>query len=204
MKYQPTKQAALRRRVNKLLIGGIVMILIVTALNRVAVADADSGLETALRLYCQTYIHSRSGEYFSWQRSGELAAYLVVTARRYELDPLLLLAVVKTESDWRPGCTGAIGEVGLMQIHPGWWRGSWGRNAGIEIDGNIRNEETNIAVGCQILRRYNDEGSYMQMLANYNGGPARPYWPYARKVDREYREILKNFWLYFALAGMEG
>ena len=47
---------------------------------------------------------------------------LVAAAATHNLDPLLLAAVVVTETRCNSDAVGAAGEIGLMQIHPGTWQ----------------------------------------------------------------------------------
>lgn len=50
-------------------------------------------------------------------RRRELAVAVVEASRAYDLDPLLLLTWAFFESSLRPASVGALGEVGLMQLH---------------------------------------------------------------------------------------
>lgn len=50
--------------------------------------------------------------------SEELSQSLLKASRDYYYDPVFLLAVVKTESQFNPYAMGTHGEIGLMQIKP--------------------------------------------------------------------------------------
>lgn len=56
---------------------------------------------------------------WNWREKSAVIADAVVDAsNRYELDPLLLMAVIKHESRFNPDARGRHGEIGLMQIKP--------------------------------------------------------------------------------------
>ena len=84
-------------------------------------------------------------------------------ARRNNLPPELVAAVVESESDFRPELTSGRNAQGLMQIVP-----ETGRLMGY---GNLFNPEENIAAGTKYLRylfeRFGDEKI---VLAAYNAG----------------------------------
>jgi soluble lytic murein transglycosylase-like protein len=86
-------------------------------------------------------------------------------ARRNNLAPELVAAMVQTESDFRPGLVSNKSAQGLMQIVP-----ETARTLGIA---NPFDPEQNIAAGTKyfryLLRRYN--GNERIALAAYNAGP---------------------------------
>jgi soluble lytic murein transglycosylase len=49
---------------------------------------------------------------------ARITTAVIAEARRFQLDPLLLLAVIHTESKFVPTAKGTHGELGLMQIKP--------------------------------------------------------------------------------------
>jgi len=73
-----------------------------------------------------------------------IGAALVRSARRYGLDPDLVLAVILVESDARPEAYSPKGAVGLMQVMPHMMRP-------LELAGNAATVESNIEAGCFIL-----------------------------------------------------
>lgn len=133
---------------------------------------------------------------------GPLAERIVDLADRYELEPELILAVVKTESGFHPGIRSSAGAVGLMQLLPG-----TAREVAGELDLPWSGEETlhdpeaNLEMGIHYLARLRDEfgGDIHLALSAYNLGPARLHrylergrrpGGYARTVERHRRRYL--------------
>lgn len=52
------------------------------------------------------------------KHARKCAETIIAEAHRYGFDPLFLLAVIQTESRFRPEIRGSFGEIGLMQIKP--------------------------------------------------------------------------------------
>ena len=90
----------------------------------------------------------------------------------YNLDPFLVLAVIKTESNFNTDAESSKGAKGLMQImdSTGEWIGSK-----VEIDkfnaNMLYDPEINIEFGCWYLNNLLEEfGDLSLALAAYNGG----------------------------------
>lgn len=84
-------------------------------------------------------------------------------ARRNNLPPELVAAVVESESDFQPKLTSNKNAQGLMQLVP-----ETGRLMGA---GNLLNPEENIAAGTKYLRYLFDRfGDQKMVLAAYNAG----------------------------------
>lgn len=101
---------------------------------------------------------------------------------RHGLDPRLVKAVVRRESNFRPGARGSKGELGLMQVMPAVGRdyAAW-RKWKKMTAGALLDPEMNTEVGCwylaKAMRRYREYRDPVPFaLAHYNAG--------ARNVDR--------------------
>ncbi|HFC53729.1 MAG TPA: lytic transglycosylase domain-containing protein [Gammaproteobacteria bacterium] len=104
-------------------------------------------------------------------------------ATRAGLEPELVLAVIQVESAFDRWAISRVGAQGLMQIMPFWLK-EIGRP-----EDNLFHLQTNLRMGCTILRFYLDKekGNLTRALARYNG--SLHIWPnrYAGKVLRALR-----------------
>lgn len=98
---------------------------------------------------------------------------IVREAAVYHLDPLLVAAVIKTESNYRPNAKSIKGARGLMQIMPDtgeWIAGQMGmKSFQVEV---LDQPAVNIKFGCWYLANLFNEfkGDKVLVLAAYNGG----------------------------------
>ncbi|MCE5221015.1 MAG: lytic transglycosylase domain-containing protein [Clostridium sp.] len=100
--------------------------------------------------------------------------YVDTYSRKYNLDPLFVLAVIKTESKFDDDAHSHKNAVGLMQItvETGEWAAKEMGFSAFSKD-DLYNEEYNIRMGCWYLRRLNDtfDGDLYLTIAAYNAGP---------------------------------
>lgn len=94
-----------------------------------------------------------------------------------DLDPALVAAVIKVESNFRPEAVSRRDARGLMQLLPGTAK-EVARNMGHEVDDNtfvekLFDPEYNISLGTRYLARMLREfdGNEAKALAAYNAGP---------------------------------
>jgi soluble lytic murein transglycosylase-like protein len=95
----------------------------------------------------------------------ELSHMIHKTARAYNLDPELVKAVIKVESDGVINAVSPKGAIGLMQLMPG-----TARELGVR---NPYNPKENIEGGSKYLRQMIEQfnGDILLALAAYNAGP---------------------------------
>ena len=94
--------------------------------------------------------------------------YIVKYAHRNGLDPFLVMAVIKQESNFVPDAASDYAH-GLMQITPD--TAEWNANAMGLSDYDYIDPETNIEIGCHYLAYLIDMyGNIDTALAAYNGG----------------------------------
>ena len=122
-------------------------------------------------------------------------------------DPFLLLAVIETESSYRPKVVSNKGAVGLMQIRPFVGRGLSSELLGDAIDdGALYDPEINIQLGAyylaKLLKKF--DGNLGMALEAYNRGPyrlkkklrnskgAQIAMPYTKKVFKTREDIRKS------------
>ena len=98
--------------------------------------------------------------------------YVDKYSKEYNVDPLLVLSVIRGESNFNPDAVSSRGAKGLMQIMDS--TGEWiAKEIGIEnfTPDMLFNEETNIRMGCWYLKNLEGEfGSLDLLIAAYNAG----------------------------------
>jgi len=111
-------------------------------------------------------------------------------AKRNNLPPELVAAVVNTESKFNPTARSSVGAVGLMQLVPrtGRWMGAR----------NLLDPVQNISAGAKYLKYLSDQfnGDQQKAVAAYNAGPGNvqrfkgvpPF-----RETRNYVSRVKNF-----------
>jgi soluble lytic murein transglycosylase len=119
-------------------------------------------------------------------------AYITIIKKyctKYKVDPKLVMAVIKVESDYDPKALSNKGAIGLMQIMPDTY--SWVCKNFKLSEKDLRNPNTNIQAGVLYLGVLMEKhGDIRKVLAEYNGGPrASRSYPHASKdvvvyVDR--------------------
>ncbi len=94
-------------------------------------------------------------------------------AKRAELEPELVLAVIEVESNFDRYAVSVAGALGLMQVMPFWVK-EIGRP-----DDNLIRLETNLRYGCTILKHYLDKekGDLRRALGRYNGSLGKRKYP---------------------------
>ncbi len=102
-------------------------------------------------------------------------------AKRSELHPELVLAVIDVESNFDRWAISSAGAQGLMQVMPMWLK-EIGR-----AEDNLFDPLTNLRMGCTILRYYLDKerGDLVRGLARYNGSLGKRW--YSDRVLRALR-----------------
>ena len=86
-------------------------------------------------------------------------------ATRAQVSPELVLAIISVESDFNRFAVSEAGAQGLMQIMPFWLKLSG------QPGGNLFHENTNLRLGCTILKYYlgRSHGDIREALQRYNG-----------------------------------
>jgi soluble lytic murein transglycosylase-like protein len=98
--------------------------------------------------------------------ASRVAVALHAEARRVDLDPRLLLAVLLVENPWLdPEARSPVGAVGLMQVMP-FHRGQWP-----PCEADLEDVEANICHGARIFAHYfrRTGGDIERALLRYNG-----------------------------------
>jgi soluble lytic murein transglycosylase-like protein len=113
----------------------------------------------------------RLGRYVKDQREREQILHHVhCEARRVDVPPELVLAVMDVESRFDRYAVSSAGAVGLMQVMP-----FWPRELGMSNEQLVRVAD-NVRMGTTILGYYlrKERGNYQRALQRYNGSLGRP------------------------------
>lgn len=106
--------------------------------------------------------------YFKVPLDEDLQDYIFEVCADYNIDPALVMAVIKKESNFKPDTLGDSGRsYGLMQIQPRWHQA----RADALNCSNLTNPYHNVTVGIDILAELFDTGKSLEwVLMAYNGG----------------------------------
>lgn len=104
-------------------------------------------------------------EYNEDEKMKKIYGAIEEYAPKYNVDPNLVLAVIKTESNFNPNCKSSAGAMGLMQLMD-FNCETYGVKNPFDINENIRG-------GIAHLREYLDmyDNNLEMALMAYNGGP---------------------------------
>ncbi len=103
----------------------------------------------------------------TWQ----MARQIVGLSRQYRLDPLLVLAIIKVESQFNPRAISSVGAIGLMQVMPIVVREVKGQ---INLSGrpDLYDPAKNVHIGMHYFKYLVERfGDIKKALIAYNLGP---------------------------------
>ena len=106
------------------------------------------------------------------QEREQILHHVHCEARRVDVPPELVLAVMDVESRFDRYAVSSAGAVGLMQVMP-----FWPRELGMSNEQLIRIGD-NVRMGTTILGYYlrKERGNYQRALQRYNGSLGRPHY----------------------------
>lgn len=108
--------------------------------------------------------------YFNVPLDKDLQNYIFEVCADYDVDPALVMAVIKKESGFKADTLGDSGRShGLMQIQPRWHQA----RADALNCSNLLNPYHNVTVGVDLLAELFSTGKSLEwVLMAYNGGPS--------------------------------
>ncbi|MGZ5279142.1 MAG: lytic transglycosylase domain-containing protein [Pseudobdellovibrionaceae bacterium] len=110
------------------------------------------------------------------KKASRITEALVEESHKYNFDPVFVMALIRTESNFNPLALGSVGEIGLMQIRPE--TAEWmAKRAKIKWKGEktLKDPIQNIRIGVAYmayLRDHFDNKAY-KYLSAYNVGPGK-------------------------------
>lgn len=108
-------------------------------------------------------------------------------AAEFDLDPLLVLAVMGVESSFNPAARSGFGARGLMQVVPRFHREKLAEHGG---EAALADPRVNVLVGTQILKEYlRQAGDLRAGLQRYAGSQDDEERRYSRKVINEQERL---------------
>jgi hypothetical protein len=121
--------------------------------------------------------------------SRPFAGLIERVALKHGIDPELVHAVVRAESNYQPHAKSHVGARGLMQVMP-----ATGRDFGVR---DLYDPEKNLEAGVQYLKFLLARFNHIQAIAAYNAGPAtvRKYRgiPPFEETQNYVKKVLDNF-----------
>ena len=146
-------------------------------LKRLLKEAIESDLGFADRFDAQVWLLDMSRRLEKFIKSPEMRIRLLkqvhYEAKRVDIEPELVLAVIEVESRFDEFAISVSGARGLMQVMPFWLN-----EIGIS-DKNLFKIRTNLRMGCTILRYYIDmePRDLGRALARYNGSLGKTVYP---------------------------
>lgn len=119
--------------------------------------------------------------------ANRVAPIIIQAAEKYDLNPLMLAAMIQQESSYRNYVISPAGAIGLTQVMPNYWQQI--------CPGDLFEEAANINCGSFILAKYNQSaGSWKKALAYYNVGPTgyKSSWKMKRQGKKYAKQVKQH------------
>lgn len=131
-------------------------------------------------------------EWLNYSRFKRFDSLIEASGKKYQVDPMLIKAIIWRESSFHPEKVGTKGERGLMQITP-LAANEWAKSQKIQTfkPADLFDPKTNIEAGSwyikQSLQRWGDKNDPVVFaLAEYNAGHSNVVkWVAATKMGQE-------------------
>ncbi len=132
-----------------------------------------------------------------------LTQTILANSKKYNLDPMFVLAIIGGESSFNPDAIGPVKEIGLMQLRPhvAKWVSEDLLKKKYKGDSVLKNMHENVRIGTRYLSwlrtKYDNSGNY---IAAYNLGPgAIKKLIQKKKKAKDYPiHVMKRYLAYYA------
>lgn len=176
-----------------------------------SVADSEGLQYINIHLFNQVQAHLPKN--FK-NKSAKITRAILSESEKFNFDPVFVLALIRTESNFNPLAIGSVGEIGLMQLRPE--TGEWiAKKEKIRWKGpkTLKDPVQNIRIGVaylNFLRGYFDNKAY-KYLSAYNVGPGKlkrlyemstPPKKYSITVMKHYEEFYSELAVYANLSNL--
>lgn len=109
-------------------------------------------------------------------KADKVSRTILAEAKKYKIDPIFLVSIIRTESAFNPLAVGTSGEIGLMQIKPDTAK-QIAEKANIAFHGakTLRDPVQNIKIGAAYFNylRSKFDKKANRYIAAYNSGPGK-------------------------------
>lgn len=123
-----------------------------------------------------------------------LKYYDVVVQHCGNLDPLLVISIIKVESSFRKSAISPLGAYGLMQLMPE--TAEWLKKK-FKVNYDYKTPEGNIALGCLYLNYLLEKDENLQVaLVHYNTGPYADDYVKTDAGRRYLKKVLSAYRIY--------
>lgn len=121
--------------------------------------------------------------------SEDVQQYIYQTSSDFDVDYLLVMAIIKAESSYNPNATSGVAH-GLMQIHN--INKDYAKSMGVY---NLYDQKGNVLVGISIISKLLEEYTYQDALTCYNMGEIGAQ-PYLGKGSNYSNKVLSYYYEY--------
>ena len=120
-------------------------------------------------------IMDKSNRKLTKAQKREYTKYITKYAKKYDLSPILVAAIIHRESNFINKTTSSVGAVGPMQVWPKWHKEKM-KKYKLNRE-HLYSTNYGILMGCEILREYIDmeNGDFRAALYRYVGGKHHGY-----------------------------
>lgn len=134
-----------------------------------------------------------------WKAQAQkISSAIIAESTKHSFDPVFVLAIIQTESQFNPLAIGSVGEIGLMQVRPE--TAEWiAKKYSIPWNGSktLKNPVMNVRIGIAYmahLRNHFDGASFKYVTA-YNMGPTNVKRMFLKNIQPKIysSKVMKNY-----------